>query len=91
MLVDEPDREFTWRTIPGGPVTDDSTHWGFVLEPDGAGTRLTQRMQVVKKPQAWFRPYIRLTMPQHLDMRDQMRTTLDAIRVTAETTSTTSR
>jgi hypothetical protein len=47
-------------------------------------------MQIVKKPQAWFRPYIRLTMPQHLDMRDQMQTTLDAIRVTAEATSTTS-
>ena len=91
VLVDAPDREFTWRTLPGGPVTDDSTHWGFVLEPAGSGTLLTQRMQIVKKPQAWFRPYIRLTMPHHLDMREQMRTTLEAIRVTAETTSTTSR
>ena len=91
VLVDEPDREFSWRTIPGGPVTDDSTHWGFVVEPAGSGTRLTQRMHIVKKPQAWFRPYIRLTMPHHLDMREQMRTTLEAIRITAETTSTTSR
>jgi uncharacterized protein YndB with AHSA1/START domain len=84
VLLDEPDREFSWRTIPGGPTTDDSTRWSFVLEPSAAGTLLTQRMQVIKKPQAWFRPYIRLTMPQHLDMRAQMRTTLEAIRATAE-------
>jgi uncharacterized membrane protein len=91
VLVDEVDREFTWRTIPGGPVTDDSTRWGFVLEPDGSGTGLTQRMQIVKKPQAWFRPYIRLTMSHHLDMRGQMRATLDAIRVAAESQSATQR
>ena len=84
VLVDEPDREFAWRTIPGGPTMDDSTRWSFVLEPDGSGTLLYQRMQITQKPQAWFRPYIRLTMPHHLDMRDQMRATLQAIRVTAE-------
>jgi uncharacterized protein YndB with AHSA1/START domain len=89
VLVAEPDREFTWRTIPGGPAMDDSTRWSFVLEPDGSGTELQQRMQITKKPQAWFRPYIRLTMPHHLDMREQMRSTLHAIRVTAETASTT--
>ena len=89
VLVDEPEREFSWRTVPGGPLTADSSIWGFVLEPDGGGTSLTQRLQITKKPQAWFRPYIRLTMPHHLDMRDQMQTTLAAIRVTAETGSTT--
>jgi hypothetical protein len=50
-----------------------------------------QRMQIVKKPQAWFRPYIRLTMSHHLDMRGQMRATLDAIRVAAESQSATQR
>jgi len=87
VLVDEPDREFSWRTIPGGPIADDSTRWGFVLEAAGSGTLLTQSLQIMKKPQAWFRPYIRLTMPHHLDMREQMHTTIDAIRVTAETAS----
>jgi len=90
VLVDDPDREFTWRTIPGSPTMDDSTVWGFLLEPTAAGTQLTQRMQIVKKPRAWFRPYIRLAMPQHLDMRGQMRTTLEAIRDAAEATSTAS-
>jgi uncharacterized membrane protein len=91
VIVDEPEREFAWRTIPGGPATADSTQWGFVLKPAGSGTLLTQRMQIVKKPQAWLRPYIRLTMPHHLDMREQMRTTLEAIRVTAETAAKASR
>ena len=91
VLVDQPDREFTWRTIPGRLTTDDSTHWGFVLEPDGHGTVLTQRMQMVQQPEAWFRPYIRLTMAHHLDMREQMRATLDAVRVTAEAQSTAQR
>jgi len=89
VLVDDRDREFAWRTIPGGPSKDDSTEWAFVLESVGAGTLLTQRMQMLRKPQAWFRPYIRLTMRHHLDMRAQMLATLDAIRVTAETASTT--
>jgi hypothetical protein len=52
VLVDEPDREFTWRTIPGGPAMDDSTRWSFVIEPAGSCTLLTQRMQITKKPQA---------------------------------------
>ena len=89
VLVDDRDREFAWRTVPGGPTMDDSTEWSFVLEPAGVGTLLTQRMQMVKKPQAWFRPYIRLTMRHHLDMRVQMLATLDAIRVSAETESNT--
>jgi uncharacterized protein YndB with AHSA1/START domain len=84
VVVDDPDHEFTWRTVPGGPITDDSTRWGFVVEPLDSGTLLTQAMQMLKKPQAWFRPYIRLTMSHHLDMRDQMRVTLEAIRAAAE-------
>jgi len=91
VIVDELDREFTWRTIPGAPTMDDSTRWSFVLEPTGSSTTLTQRMQITKKPQAWFRPYIRMTMPHHLDMREQMRTTLEGIRTTAETQSHTAR
>jgi len=52
---------------------------------------LTQRMQIVQRPQAWFRPYIWLTMAHHLDMREQMRATLDAVRATAEAQSTAQR
>lgn len=89
VLVAEPDREFTWRTVPGGPLTSDSTHWGFLVEADGGGTLLTQRMQIVKKPQALLRPYIPLSMPHHLDMREQMQVTLDAIRAAAESYSST--
>lgn len=84
VIADEPDRKFSWRTVPAALMMADSTHWGFVLEPDGPGTLLTQWMHIVKKPQAWLRPYIRLAMPQHLDMRPQMQATLEAIRSAAE-------
>jgi hypothetical protein len=89
VLVDDRDREFAWRTIPGGPAMDDSTEWAVVLQAAGRATLLTQRMQMLKKPQAWFRPCIRLTMRHHLGMRAQMLATLDAIRLTAETATTT--
>lgn len=84
VVTAEPDVAFEWRTVPGTLWTDDSTLWGFRLEAADGGTLLTQHMRMLQRPQAWFRPIVRVLFPQHLDMRDQMRTTLDGIRRAAE-------
>jgi uncharacterized protein YndB with AHSA1/START domain len=45
----EPGREISWRTIPKLPLYNDSTIWRITVEPEGdAGTRITQRYEVVK-------------------------------------------
>jgi hypothetical protein len=84
----EPSREFAYRTVPGfrfGPSADSSV-WRFSIVPTDNGSRVTQSLEPVKLPQAWFRPFIRRFMAQHLDMRDQMRVTLTALKATAEAT-----
>ncbi|HSL56358.1 MAG TPA: SRPBCC family protein [Acidimicrobiales bacterium] len=86
VVAAEPGREFAYRTVPGfrfGPSADSSV-WGFSIEPIATGSRLTQSLQPVKVPQAWFRPFIRRFMAQHLDMREQMSVTLAAIKAAAE-------
>jgi uncharacterized protein YndB with AHSA1/START domain len=44
----EPGREISWRTIPSRPLYNDSTIWTLTVEPEGDGTRITQRYEVVK-------------------------------------------
>jgi uncharacterized protein YndB with AHSA1/START domain len=86
VVAYEPGSEFAYRTVPGfrfGPSADSSV-WGFVIVPTATGCRVTQSLEPVKLPQAWFRPFIRRFMAQHLDMRDQMRVTLMALKATAE-------
>ncbi len=86
VVAHEPGRAFAYRTVPGfrfGPSADSSV-WGFRIEPTDSGSHLVQSVQPVKAPQRWFRPFIRRFMGHHLDMRDQMRTTLDALKEAAE-------
>lgn len=86
VIAYEPGREFAYRTVPGfrfGPSAD-SSEWRFSIVPTATGTQLTQSLVPTKLPQAWFRPFIRRFMAQHLDMREQMRVTLGAIKATAE-------
>jgi hypothetical protein len=89
VVEDRPGREFAYRTVPGFGPSADSSLWRFSVHPTDDGCRLTQSLQPLKPPQRWFRPIIRRSMPHHLDMRDQMRATLEAIRVTAEAATTT--
>lgn len=80
----EPGQCFEYRTVPGfGPSADSST-WGFDIAPTDDGCVLTQRVQPTIPPQRWFRPIVRRAMPHHLDMRDQMRSTLERLREAAE-------
>jgi uncharacterized protein YndB with AHSA1/START domain len=86
VVAHEPAREFAYRTVPGfrfGPSADSSV-WRFSIAPTTTGSQVTQSLEPVKAPQAWFRPFIRRFMAHHLDMRDQMRTTLTALKATAE-------
>jgi hypothetical protein len=86
VVTYEPGREFAYRTVPGfrfGPSADSSV-WQFSIEPTAIGSKLTQSLEPVKLPQAWFRPFIRRFMAHHLDMRDQMRVTLGAMKTAAE-------
>jgi hypothetical protein len=86
-IVDhQPGREFAYRTVPGfrfGPSADSSV-WRFSIVPTDTGSHITQSLEPVTLPQAWFRPFIRRFMAHHLDMRDQMRVTLTALKATAE-------
>jgi hypothetical protein len=84
VVEDRPGREFGFRTVPGFGPSADSSIWRFSVEPTAEGCVLTQSLQPVKPPQRWFRPFIRRFMPHHLDMREQMSATLEAIRATAE-------
>lgn len=86
VIAYEPGREFAYRTVPGfrfGPSADSSV-WRFSIVPTATGSHVTQSLEPTQLPQAWFRPFIRRFMAQHLDMRDQMRVTLTALKVTAE-------
>jgi hypothetical protein len=90
VIVDEPDREFGYRTVPGfrfGPSAD-SSEWRFTIAATATGSQLTQSLEPVKVPQAWFRPFISRFMAHHLDMREQMRATVTAIKTAAEAAAT---
>lgn len=62
--VDVPQR-LAWRTLPTR-VLPDSTRWEFELTPDGAGTKLTERMQVLEIPAFYDRLFAAM-LPQHRD------------------------
>ncbi|HET6908464.1 MAG TPA: SRPBCC family protein, partial [Mycobacteriales bacterium] len=58
-------RQIVWRTLPTR-LLPDSTRWEFELTPDGAGTKLIERMQVLQIPK--FHDVLFGTMlPQHRD------------------------
>lgn len=78
----DPGKAFAFRTVPArhNPAYHDSTLWSYRLTPDGTGTRVQHSYRVIEKP---YRPfewgYLHL-LPQHHDMRPQMRDNLEALR-----------
>lgn len=84
VIVADPGREFAFYTVPGrGPSADSST-WRWVIEPTAEGCTITQSYEVTKMPHGWFLPIVKRFMPHHLDMRDHIRLTLEALKATAE-------
>jgi len=66
----EPGRAFGYRT--SGGVPSDSTAWMFTLEPEGAGTRITQRYDVIKFSRA-LELITYAFVPAHRDRREALR------------------
>ncbi|MCU1656707.1 MAG: hypothetical protein JWO57_1363 [Pseudonocardiales bacterium] len=69
ITVCEDRRELVYETE--GPFAKDTTQWRFVLEPDGAGTRLTQEFRILRMP-VWFDRLVWVTTPPHRDRRDAL-------------------
>lgn len=70
ITILEPGRAFGYRT--SGGVPSDSTAWSFDLEPEGTGTRITQRYEVIR----FSRPLELITyafVPAHRDRSEALR------------------
>ena len=66
----EPGHEISWRTVPT-QLYRDSTIWTITVEPEGAGTRITQRYEVVKLGPVFDR-FIYQFVPVHRDRREAL-------------------
>lgn len=63
----DPPHELVWRTVPSR-LLPDSTVWRITLQPEGDGTRITQRFDVVQLSPAFDRLLWRVA-PPHRDRR----------------------
>ena len=79
VLVADPGRAFAFRTLPT-PVVPDSTTWRYDLEPVDGGTRVTHSYEITKPLPGPLRAFTGAVLPQHRDMRPQMRVNLEALR-----------
>ncbi len=67
----DPGREISWRTVPTQLVYRDSTIWTITVEPEGDGTRITQRYEVVKLGPLFDR-FIYQFVPVHRDRTEAL-------------------
>ena len=74
----DPGREISWRTVPTQLVYRDSTIWTITVEPEGAGTRITQRYEVVKLGPIFDR-FIYQFVPVHRDRTEALTNDLQRI------------
>ncbi|SDY56518.1 Polyketide cyclase / dehydrase and lipid transport [Modestobacter sp. DSM 44400] len=76
----EPGRAFAFRTLPElDPTRRNSTTWGYRLEPADGGTRVTHSYEITRLPLRPFRALFGVLLPDHRDMRPQMRHNLEAL------------
>lgn len=75
--VDPPHR-LAWRTLPTR-LYPDSTQWQFELASTAFGTRLTERMQILRIPPLHDRLYA-LMLPQHRDRCADLQADLQRIK-----------
>jgi hypothetical protein len=69
----EPGRAFAYRTNGGMP--SDSTAWSFEFHPEGDGTRVVQRYEILKFAR-WMELLTMALVPAHRDRRDALRADL---------------
>lgn len=79
VLVADPGRAFAFRTLPTVLVPD-STTWRYDLEPVEGGTRVTHSYAITEPLPRPLRALAGLLLPQHRDMRPQMRANLEVLR-----------
>jgi hypothetical protein len=78
VVVAEPGREFTFRTLPDW-FNRDSATWSYRLEPDGDGTLITESYEVNRVPAFPVNILFRVFLRHHADMRPHMEQTLERI------------
>lgn len=85
VILAEPGREFAISRVGaiGGELI-----WRYRFEPDGRGTLLRESYEVVRQP-SWFLRWVLMrglygTTDRAADIRAGMRTTVDALKRTAE-------
>jgi hypothetical protein len=79
----QPGRVFAFRTLPEplDLTRRDSTTWRYDLEEVEGGTRVRHSYEITQMPLRLFRAVYGVLLPQHRDMRPQMR---DNLAVLAE-------
>jgi hemerythrin-like domain-containing protein/uncharacterized protein YndB with AHSA1/START domain len=77
-----PPSEFGYRTR-GGRLMRDSTEWYFALEPEDAGTRITQRYRI-RSLAAWADRLGWLIIPAHHDRRAALERDLERLAAIAD-------
>ena len=82
MLDVDAQRRVAWRTLPTR-LLPDSTRWEFELMPTGAGTKLTERMQVLHIPALYDRLFATM-LPQHRDRTADLESDLRRMKARLE-------
>jgi hypothetical protein len=77
----DPGVAFVFRTLPErwDLSRQDSTTWSYLLEPVGAATRVQHSYRITRLPRLPFRAIFGRLIPDHRDMRPQMRHNLEAL------------
>lgn len=81
VLTATPGREFSWKTVQGGPLND-STLWRVRLEPVDGGTRIVQTYEVLALS-AWAERFIYAFVKPHRDRSAALRADLERLGAVA--------
>ncbi len=87
VLVADRGREFSFRTVPSrwNYGERDSSIWGYRMEHEGKGTRLTHFHEAVVMPTPVLASVYGRLFPHHKDPRAAMTHTVDTLRQQLET------
>lgn len=74
-------KEFAFRTVPErfDPLRRDSSVWGYLIESEEIGTRITHYYALAKPPYPWLLAFYGTFMPHHRDPGPALRHTLEQL------------
>jgi hypothetical protein len=87
VIAAEPGREFAFRRTAAGSVVT----WRYTLEPDGAGTKVTESYEVEKPAAGFVIAMVNLMLgvkDRDADLAEGIRQTLERVKAAAEVTPT---